>query len=56
LSRAAWHLSRFVCDGELTEGEVLDALVPAATSAGLPLREAQWCVRAALRRRCGRAA
>jgi hypothetical protein len=52
LSRSAWSLARFVCDGLVHGGEVLDALVPAARAAGLPGREAHACVRAALRRRC----
>jgi hypothetical protein len=56
LSRSAWTLARLACDGEVTEGQILDALIPAARACGLPGREAHAVVRAALRRRCGRVA
>jgi hypothetical protein len=52
LSRSAWSLARLVCDGLISGGDVLDALIPAARAAGLSSREAHMCVRAALRRRC----
>jgi hypothetical protein len=52
LSRSAWAVARFTCDGLLSDGDVLEVLVPAATGTGLPAAEARSCVRAALRRRC----
>jgi hypothetical protein len=52
LSRSAWSLARLVCDGTINDGDVFEALVPAATSTGLGAREAHGCIRAALRRRC----
>jgi hypothetical protein len=53
LSKAAWALGRFVCAGQLTEGDVLAALVPASS---LPSRESHDCVRRTLTRRCRSAA
>lgn len=55
LARSAWSLARFTCDGTLTEGEVLEVLVPASLSTGLGLREIHACIRAALRKRCAAA-
>jgi hypothetical protein len=52
LSRSAWAVARFTCEGLLTDGDVLEVLVPAAIETGLPAPEARCCVRAALRRRC----
>ncbi len=56
LSRSAWSLSRLACDGTLTEGQLLETLVPAAIATGLSSRESHACIRAALRRRCRGAA
>jgi hypothetical protein len=56
LSRAAWALARFECEGELSAGDIFGALVPAALASGLPRREVTSTIRSALRRRCGRAA
>jgi hypothetical protein len=52
LSRAAWALARFHCGGELTEGDILAALVPAGLATGLGRREVTSTIRSALRRRC----
>jgi len=50
LSRSAWKLARFACDGEISDGDVFAVLVPAGLATGLGRREVTTTIRAALRR------
>jgi hypothetical protein len=55
LNAVVWPIARFVATGELDEMTVIDAMVTAATSAGMPRTEALGIVRRAIRSRVRRA-
>jgi CBS domain-containing protein len=56
LAASAWSLAKYYCEGSITEGDILEALIPAALATGLGSRQAHVTVRGVLRRRCGGAA